>query len=56
MSAEDHYLDALEALDNDDREKALEEAYKAVKLDEEHVDACRLYLTPICHLQGFLQA
>ena len=42
MSAEDHYLDALEALDNGDREKALEEAYKAVKLDEEHVDAWQI--------------
>ncbi len=39
MSAENHYLDAIEALDSGDREIALEEAYKAVKLDPEHVEA-----------------
>ena len=39
MSAEDHYLDAIEKLDSGDRDSALEHAYKAVKLDPEHVDA-----------------
>ena len=39
MSAEDHYLDAIEALDNGNREEALKQAYKAVKLDPEHTDA-----------------
>ena len=39
MSAEDHYLDAIEALDNGNREEALNQAYKAVKLDPEHTDA-----------------
>ena len=39
MSAENHYLDALEKLDSNDRVAALEHAYKAVKLDPEHVDA-----------------
>ena len=39
MSAENHYLDAIEALDEGDREKALLEANKAVKLDPEHTDA-----------------
>ena len=39
MSAEDHYLDAIEKLDSGDRNSALEHAYKAVKLDPEHVDA-----------------
>lgn len=39
MSAENHYLDAIEFLDNGDRESALQEANKAVKLDPEHVEA-----------------
>ena len=39
MSAEDHYLDALEALDNGNKEEALIQAYKVVKLDPEHADA-----------------
>ena len=42
MSAENHYLDAIEALDSGDREGALEKAYQAVKLDPEHVDAWQL--------------
>ena len=42
MSAENHYLDAIEALDNGDREGALTIAYKAVKVDPEHVDAWQL--------------
>ncbi len=42
MSAEDHYLDAIEALDNGNREEALNQAYKTVKLDPEHTDAWQL--------------
>ena len=42
MTAEGHYLDALEALEADDREQALEHAHKAVKLDPEHADAWRV--------------
>ena len=42
MAAEAHYLDALEALEADDREQALEHARKAVKLDPEHADAWRV--------------
>ena len=42
MSAENHYLDAIEALDSGDREGALEKAHQAVKLDPEHVDAWQL--------------
>ena len=42
MSAENHYLDAIEALDSNNREEALEKAYKAVKLDPEHVDAWQI--------------
>ena len=42
MTAEAHYLDALEALEADEREKALEHARKAVKLDPEHADAWRV--------------
>ena len=42
MSAENHYLDAVEALDSGDRETALTEAYKAVKLDPDHVDAWQI--------------
>ena len=43
MSAEDHYLNALEALDQGDRDLALKEAKEATKLDPEHVDAWQLY-------------
>ena len=39
MTAEAHYLDALEALDAENREEALKHARKAVKLDPEHADA-----------------
>lgn len=42
MSAENHYLDAIEALDKGDRDGALAMAYKAVKLDPDHVDAWQL--------------
>ena len=41
MSAEDHYLDAIEALDNGNREEALIQAYKAVKQDPEHAEGLR---------------
>ena len=39
MSAEDHYLDAIAALDEGDREAALNAAKKVVNLDNEHVDS-----------------
>ena len=42
MTAEAHYLDALEALDAEKREEALQHARKAVKLDPEHADAWRV--------------
>ena len=42
MTAESHYLDALEALEADDREEALLHARKAIKLDPEHADAWRI--------------
>jgi len=42
LTAEAHYLDALEALEADEREEALQHARKAVKLDPEHADAWRI--------------
>ena len=42
MTAESNYLDAIEALEEDNRERALEHARKAVKIDPEHVDAWRV--------------
>ena len=42
MGAEHHYLNAVEAYDNGDVETAYEEAYKAVQIDPEHVDAWQL--------------
>ena len=42
MGAEHHYLNAVEAYDEGDAEKAYEEAYKAVQIDPEHVDAWQL--------------
>ena len=42
MGAEHHYLNAVEAYDEGDSETAYEEAYKAVKIDPEHVDAWQL--------------
>ena len=39
MSAESHYLDAIEAEENEDLEQALEHARLAVKADPEHSNA-----------------
>ena len=39
MSAEDNYLDAIAALDDGDRDMALDLARKVVKIDPEHVDS-----------------
>jgi len=39
MSAENHYLDAIEAEENGELEKALEHARLAVKVDPEHTNA-----------------
>ena len=43
MSAEEHYLNAIEALESGDRETALKEAKSATKIDPEHVDAWQVY-------------
>ncbi len=42
MSAEGHYLDALEALESNDVDLAIENARKTVDIDPEHVDAWNL--------------
>lgn len=42
MGAEHHYLNAVEAYDDGDVDTAYEEAYKAVQIDPEHVDAWQL--------------
>ena len=39
MSAESHYLNALEALDEGDRDRAKAEAKKATTLDPDHLEA-----------------
>ena len=43
MSAEEHYLNAIEALESGDRETAIQEAKSATKIDPEHVDAWQVY-------------
>ena len=43
MSAEEHYLNAIEALESGDRDTALKEAKAATKIDPEHVDAWQVY-------------
>ena len=42
MSAETHYLNALEAFDAGDREEALAQAKLAVSIDPEHIEALSL--------------
>ena len=44
MSAESHYLNALEALDEGDRERAKAESKKATSLDPEHLEAWSVYV------------
>ena len=44
MSAESHYLNALEALDEGDRDLAKKEAKKATNLDPEHLEAWSVYV------------
>jgi len=44
MAAESHYLNALEALENGDREQAKAEARKATQLDEDHLEAWSIYV------------
>ena len=44
MSAESHYLNALEALDEGDRDRAKAEARKATSLDPEHLEAWSVYV------------
>ena len=45
MSAESHYLDAIEAEENEDLEQALEHARLAVKADPEHSNAWWMIVT-----------
>jgi hypothetical protein len=44
MGAEVHYLNAIEALDQGDREKAASEAKSATVLDPEHLEAWGIYV------------
>ena len=44
MSAESHYLNALEALDEGDRDLAKTEAKKATSLDPDHLEAWSIYV------------
>ena len=52
MSAEEHYLNAIEALEQGDRETALKEAKTATKIDPEHVEAWQLYSDVTLPLPG----
>ena len=44
LSAESHYLNALEALDGGDRDRAIKEAQRATKLDPDHLEAWSVYV------------
>ena len=44
MGAETHYLNAMEALDEGDRERAKAEAKKATSIDAEHYEAWSIYI------------
>ena len=44
MSAESHYLNALEALDEGDRDRAKSEAKKATSLDPDHLEAWSIFV------------
>ncbi len=44
MSAESHYLNALEALEEGDRDRARNEAKKATVIDSEHLEAWSVYV------------
>jgi len=52
LSAETHYLNALEALDAGDRSKALEEAKIATSLDPEHTEAWSIYVEATVPARG----
>ena len=52
MSAEHHYLNAVEAYDEGKAEEAYEEARKAVKLDPDHIDAWQLCAETILPPKG----
>ena len=52
MSAESHYLNALEALDEGDRELARTEAKLATSLDGEHIEAWSVYVDASLPPQG----
>ena len=52
MSAEHHYLNAVEAYDEGKAEEAYEEARKAVKLDPGHIDAWQLCAETILPPKG----
>ena len=44
MSAESHYLNALEALEEGDRDRAISESKKATVVDPEHLEAWSVYV------------
>ena len=44
LSAESHYLNALEALDGGDRDRAIKEAQRATNLDPDHLEAWSVYV------------
>ena len=44
MSAESHYLNALEALEEGDRDRAIRESKKATVIDPEHLEAWSVYV------------
>ena len=44
MSAESHYLNAMEALDEGDRDRAKTEAKKATSIDPEHLEAWSIFV------------
>ncbi|MAM36893.1 MAG: tetratricopeptide repeat protein [Candidatus Poseidoniales archaeon] len=52
MGAEHHYLNAVEAYDEGNAEKAYEEAMKAVKIDPEHIDAWQICAETILPQKG----
>ena len=52
MSAESHYLNALEALDEGDRDRAKSEAKKRPPFDPEHLEAWTVYWMHAFHPKG----
>ena len=52
MSAESHYLNALEALEEGDRDRAKTEAKKATSLDPNHLEAWSVYVEAVLPPSG----